>query len=71
MKKLSLIVPMYNEEEMIPFPSEETTPPVTKIYFVSTLIINFFAKIVQGERKTKSSLLEILIFRAAACLIQR
>ena len=55
---------------MIPFPSEETTPPVTKIYFVSTLIINFFAKIVQGERKTKSSLLEILIFRAAACLMK-
>ena len=54
---------------MIPFPSEETTPPVTKIYFVSTLIINFFAKIVQGERKTKSSLLEILIFRAAACVV--
>lgn len=25
-----------SDEEIIPFPSEETTPPVTKIYFVST-----------------------------------
>lgn len=27
------------EEDSIPFPNEETTPPVTKIYFVSATII--------------------------------
>lgn len=26
-----------NEEEMIPLPSDDTTPPVTKMYLVSTL----------------------------------
>ena len=29
---------IYIDEEMIPFPSEETTPPVTNIYFVSATI---------------------------------
>lgn len=27
-----------NDEDMMPLPSEETTPPVTNIYLVSTLI---------------------------------
>jgi hypothetical protein len=26
---------------MMPFPSEDTTPPVTKMYFVSTLMVMF------------------------------
>lgn len=28
-----------NDEEMIPLPSDDTTPPVTKMYLVSTLDI--------------------------------
>ena len=30
------------DDEMIPFPSDETTPPVTKMYLVSTINISLF-----------------------------
>lgn len=39
------------EEEIIPFPNEEVTPPVTKIYFV------FDIKCVIGKEQCKITLI--------------
>ena len=58
---------------MIPLPNEDTTPPVTNMYLVSTTIfvlMFYFAKIVQAERITKW-IHSILYFQGAACLIKR
>ena len=46
------------DEEIIPLPSEDTTPPVTKIYFVSTRIGFYYfqtAKIAIIFQKTKNT----------------
>jgi hypothetical protein len=45
---------------MIPFPNEETTQPVTKMYFVSTLTVYLvtliqFAKVRQKVDKPKNN----------------
>lgn len=40
---------------MMPFPNEETTPPVTKMYFVSATIVNILLDlIIEYERVTRS-----------------
>ena len=52
------------DEEIIPLPSEDTTPPVTKIYFVSTRIGFYYfqtAKIAIIFQKTKNTPIHYLL----------
>ena len=37
------------EEDMIPLPNEEATPPVTKIYFVSPTMLLFFGLVFSDD----------------------
>jgi hypothetical protein len=40
---------------MIPFPNDEATPPVVKIYFVSAMMISMYDLIGQYEYKQITS----------------
>jgi hypothetical protein len=37
------------EAEIIPFPSEEATPPVTKTYLVEAIFLSFIIKSLKSE----------------------
>jgi len=41
---------------MMPFPNEETTPPVTKMYFVSATIIEVFVFLIFQRCKGKKKI---------------
>ena len=48
------------EAEAIPLPRDETTPPVTKMYFVTNILQKFFHRYVRHEQSKKK---HILIFQ--------
>jgi len=44
-----------NDAETIPLPKEETTPPVTKMYFVSVTIVFFTIKPTKVQKNYETT----------------